>query len=226
MQILTTGVMEEFSKNVGINWTFFKICCMFWIFSPAEGNNISRVVGSTAILHCGINSNSTLNQLTWKMNSVILFSFTPQGSLHNSDEARRLDINMSLSESHLYALVIEKVQKTHEGNYTCEISTVEGVEEQKWELKITEEAVTGNVDKLNIAAAVVVPCMCCLVFLLALIVQHRCHKQRAVNRSRTSEMRPEELIYENCLETDVRQKRKPQVYNLPKTATRQGGVQY
>ncbi|KAI9530310.1 hypothetical protein NQZ68_004327 [Dissostichus eleginoides] len=108
---------------------------MFWIFSPADGNNISREVGSTAILPCDISSNSTLNQLTWKMNRVPLISFRPKESSHKSEEAKRLNINMS--ESDPYALVIERVQKSHEGNYTCEISTVMGVEECKWELKIT-----------------------------------------------------------------------------------------
>ncbi|KAK5920932.1 hypothetical protein CgunFtcFv8_024681 [Champsocephalus gunnari] len=217
--------MEDFSKYLGINWTFFLTCCMFWIFSPAEGNNISREVGSPAILYCNISSNSTLNQLTWKMNTVLLFSFKPKESLHKTEEAKRLNINMS--ESRPYALVIERVQKSHEGNYTCEISTVLGVDECKWELKITEEAVPGNLNKLMIVAAVVVPCVCCLILILALIILYRCHKQRAENCSRTSEMQPEEVIYENCLENDVIRQQHGNIQPLAfKTRSRQGGVQY
>ncbi|KAA8588057.1 hypothetical protein FQN60_001251 [Etheostoma spectabile] len=130
--------MEAFCKYLGINRTFSLICYMFWIFSPAEGNTISQVVGSKVTLPCNYESNSTLVQLTWKMNKNILFSYKPKTALHNSTIALNLSISMSMSESQMFALVIERVQKSHTGNYTCDINTFKGIEDQRrWDLIIT-----------------------------------------------------------------------------------------
>ncbi|XP_054470711.1 gap junction alpha-8 protein-like [Anoplopoma fimbria] len=199
-----TGGMKDFCNYLGINWRISLICCMFWIFSPAEGNTISEVVGSKVILHCKKEPNDTLAQLTWKMNRVTLYSFTPKQPLHISQEAHRLNIQMV--ESQLYELVIENVQKSHTGNYTCETTTDKRTQEQMWELLITERRKAGNI--LVIAVASMVPCVCCLIFILAWIILNRVRKQRAENHSPTAEMQEtEEDIYENCLETNVSQQR-------------------
>ncbi|XP_031151451.1 uncharacterized protein LOC116047083 [Sander lucioperca] len=192
MQILTTGGMEDFCKYLGINRTFSLICCMFWIFSPAEGNTISQVVGTKVTLPC--KSNSLLVQLTWKMDKNTLFTYKPKTPLHNYSIALNLSISMSMSESQMFALVIERVQKSHTANYTCEITTSNGVENQRWELIITEREEAGNMDKLVIAVATVVPCVCCLTFALAFIILQRVCKKRAEDQEE------EEDIYENCLE--------------------------
>lgn len=44
---------------------------------------------------------------------------------------------MSESESRLYPLIIESVQTSHGGNYTCETNTDTGAWEKEWELIIT-----------------------------------------------------------------------------------------
>lgn len=107
------------------------------MFPLTEGNTISEAVGSRVTLHCNNESISMLRQLTWKMKGVTLFSFNPQKPLHISEEAVRLNIHMSKSDNQLYALVIERVQESHTGNYTCETNTDTGVWERKWELIIT-----------------------------------------------------------------------------------------
>lgn len=105
--------------------------------SLSEGyTTISRVVGSKVILHCN-KSLSTFLQLTWKMNEVNLYSFKPKEPLHIHNEAIGLNINMSLSESEHYALVMNKAQKSHTGNYTCESIAIEGAWEHTWELIVT-----------------------------------------------------------------------------------------
>lgn len=217
MQTHTSGVMEDFSKYLGINRTFSLICCMFWIFSPAEGSTISEVVGSRVTLHCN-ESSSKLHQLTWKMNTVTLFSFNLKKPLHVAAEAVRL--NMNTSDHQPYVLVIERVQKSHTGNYTCEKNTDTGVWEQSWELLITEyeEGTKENRDKIAIAVAVVVPCVCCLIFVIVLkSILKRANKYRAESsvHSPAAEMEKTEDIYENCLEQQ-RGHNKPRHYN-PRT---------
>uniref|UniRef100_A0A8C4IPK2 Ig-like domain-containing protein n=1 Tax=Dicentrarchus labrax TaxID=13489 RepID=A0A8C4IPK2_DICLA len=100
---------------------------------------ISKVVGNRVVLHCDTEPNNKLTQLTWKMNGVNLFSFSPRKPLHTSDKAYNLSINMSLnnSESPQYALIIERVQTSHSGNYTCEKTSNDGPYSKHWELIIT-----------------------------------------------------------------------------------------
>ncbi|XP_028447951.1 uncharacterized protein LOC114564664 [Perca flavescens] len=199
MQILTTGGMEDSCKYLGINRTCSLICCMFWIFSPAEGNTILQVIGTNVTLPCKNESKSTLVQLTWKINKDILFSYKPQRPLYSSPIALNLNINMSMSESQMYALVIESLQKSHTANYTCEITTLNGIADPRsWELIITEREEAGHMDKLVIAVAAVVPCVCFLTFALAFIILQRVRKKRAEDQEQ------EEDIYENCLESQRR----------------------
>ncbi|KAL6100939.1 uncharacterized protein ACO6RY_07973 [Pungitius sinensis] len=193
--------MENFCNYFCINWTFSIICCIFWIFSLAEGGSISEVVGSTVILPCKDESNETLVQLTWKTNGTTLFSFKPQVDLHTSDEATRR--NIKITDSPPNALLIEDVQEFHSGNYTCEINTDARFLEQKWELIITGKS--ENV--LMITVASVVPCVCCLIFILAWIILHRVRIQRAEAHSPTAGREREEDIYENCLGMHVNQQR-------------------
>ncbi|XP_041806779.1 uncharacterized protein LOC121616170 [Chelmon rostratus] len=205
--------MKFFSKCLGINRTFSLICCMFWIFSPAEGKTISEVMGSRVILHCRNKSINKLIQLTWKMNDVTLFSFTPLKPLHVSPEALSLNIRMSESESQLHTLIIERAQKSHTGNYTCETNTAAGPEEQTWELIITENVDVKKWKKLVIAVAV--PCVCCLILIIALAILLRACKRRTETdiHSPTAEMQEQtEDIYENCLEAANRERRR---YNQP-----------
>ncbi|KAM8855333.1 uncharacterized protein AB9W97_020264 [Spinachia spinachia] len=185
--------MENFCNYFYINGTFSIIRCMFWIFSLAEGSSISKAAGSTVVLPCGDESNGTLVQLTWKVNGATLFSFKPQQRLHTSNEAPHR--NIKLTGSPLNALLIENVQESHTGNYTCEINTDARARELKWELIIT-----GKSENVLIAVASVVPCVCCLIFILAWIILHRVRIQRKVDGSPTAEMQErEEDIYENCL---------------------------
>ncbi|XP_042350379.1 uncharacterized protein LOC121948909 isoform X2 [Plectropomus leopardus] len=220
MQILTVGRMENFCKYLGFNGTFSLICCILWIFSPAEGKTISRVVGSRVILHCKNETKSTLSQLTWKMDKDILFTFNPSLPLYESSKAHNLTINMSLLESKQYALVIDRAHLSHTGNYTCEINTKELLEEQKWELIITEPVENGNSDKLMIAMAATVPCACCLIFIITLVILLKVHK-RAQAHSQTAEMvnikEREEDIYENCLETNQRRGYNQRQHYKPRT---------
>ncbi|KAK9537734.1 hypothetical protein VZT92_005325 [Zoarces viviparus] len=198
--------MEDFRNYLGIYWMFSVICCMFWIFSPAEGKTMSRVVGSTVILPCKNESNSTFNQLTWNRNGTKLFAFHPTRPLYIYEEALRLNINMS--ESELYPLVIESVQKSHTGNYTCEVQTDKRTEVRKWELIIADPELKKAGNMLVIAVASAVPCVCCLIFILAWIILHRVRKQRAEDHSPTAAMQEkEEDIYENCLEIEASQRR-------------------
>lgn len=92
--------------------------------------------GSTVTLQCSNQSLSTLRQLTWEMNGVNLFAFSPERPLHISARAASLEINMSLTERQLYALVIRRAQRSDAGNYTCVTATSTGIWEQKWELLV------------------------------------------------------------------------------------------
>ncbi|CAI5655877.1 unnamed protein product [Oreochromis niloticus] len=156
------------------------------------------MVGSTVTLHCSNNSISDLLQLTWRRNGTLLFSFRPQKTSNNSSvtlssnqktsdsriigshAAAILNLSISTLKSQLYALIIEGAQKYHEGNYTCEMTTDSGVFEQKWELMITENAEAEGPFKIHIAAAVVVPSLCFLIFILtAVIILRRVCKRRS-----------------------------------------------
>ncbi|XP_026231701.1 uncharacterized protein LOC113172873 [Anabas testudineus] len=172
-----------------------------------EGKTITEVVGSTVMLPCNQSVNK-INQLTWTMNSKTLLSYRPGGLLYTHPEAERLNITMSLSESERYTLIIKRAEKNHTGNYTCEATIAEkGILEQTWELIITDHEQTGNWIIPLIPVAVIVPCVCCLIFIFAMIILRRSCKCRAKSRHPTAEMRKQpEDIYENCLEIDVRQR--------------------
>ena len=71
------------------------------------------------------------------MNGVLLISFRPTEAQYISEEAHSLKIKMSLLESQLYPLIIERVQRFHMGNYTCDTAMHIGLLEEKWELIIT-----------------------------------------------------------------------------------------
>nr|XP_046261129.1 gap junction alpha-8 protein-like [Scatophagus argus] len=205
------GGMKDFPKYLSISWTFALICCMFPIFSPAGGKTISAMVGSRVVLHCGNKSNITFSQLTWKMNGLTFLSLIPQKSFYIDPKAQNLTMNISESKSQMYALIIEKAQMFHTGNYTCEINTDAGPWEHKSELIITEFPLNSegeNWNKLVIAAAVGVSCVCCLVFIIALtVLQRSCrHCAGTSIHSPTAEMQEQtEEIYENCLALDVNQ---------------------
>ncbi|XP_022596777.1 uncharacterized protein LOC111218653 [Seriola dumerili] len=206
--------MEAFSRYLGING-ILSLCCVFWIFSPAEGNPIFEAAGSRVILPCN-ETNSTLHQLTWRMNGLLLISFKPPEALYITKEAESLKMNISLSETQQYTLVIDRVQKSHTGNYTCDSTTSEGVLEQKWELIITGHEENWN--KL-IPVAVIVSCVCCLIFIIAWIILRRIYNRHAENgnQSHTAEMAQSEDIYENCLEINVRQQQNNQQPHYYKT---------
>ncbi|XP_018554294.1 uncharacterized protein LOC108901548 isoform X1 [Lates calcarifer] len=134
--------MEYLSRYLSTNKATSLICCVFWIFSPAEGDIISEVAGSSVSMHCNNNSINTLQQLTWRLNGVTLISFKPPTETYVNEKANSLNINMSKSESQLYALIIESLQESHIGNYTCDTATETGTWKQTWELiVITETAV-------------------------------------------------------------------------------------
>lgn len=216
--------METVSRYLDTNRTFTLICCFSCIFLQAEGSSTSWVVGSTVTLHCSSNSISDLLQLTWRRNRTHLFSFRPQKTSNNSSvtlssnrnmsdsriirshAAAILNLSMSTLESQLYALIIEGAQKYHTGNYTCETTTDLGVFEQKWELMITEEAEAGNKLKIHIAA-IMVPCVCFLIFIICVLTFLRqiC-KRQSENITQLTVTSPEHL-YENPLELEARQRR-------------------
>ncbi|XP_047457023.1 uncharacterized protein LOC125017654 [Mugil cephalus] len=194
--------MEDFSRYLSINWTLTLIlCCIFQILLPSEGNIISEVAGSTVTLTCNSNSIGGLSLLKWTMDGVHLFSFKPQEKLFATEEAVRLNMNMSQLESELYALIIEKAQVDHRGNYTCDMITNTGVWQQSWQLIITEKP--GELPDQIIAVAVGVPCVCFLIFVLVFILlRGLC----LLNNPPPAVEMPEqsEVIYETCLEIEVR----------------------
>ncbi|XP_041662845.1 uncharacterized protein LOC121522477 [Cheilinus undulatus] len=202
MKIFTTGGMEIFNRYTSITKAFSLMFFTCWIFSSTEGETVSAVAGIPVSLHCMNTSISTVKQLTWEMDSL-LFSFIPGKALHVTPEARSLNINMSKSEGELYALIIEEVQISHSGNYTCKTTTDVGVLEQTWELIITESKEEKHLNKLVIAAAVAVPCVCVLVFITTLTIIIKACKRQTGGSVYTfpEEMQgPREEIYENCLE--------------------------
>lgn len=129
----------------------------FSFFFLSETHRISQTAGSTVTLNCSNDSISSFTQLAWKMNRDNLFIIRSDGTsnsscvtLKNSSKvpeascvrypiAENLKLNVSMLKSQLYALTITRAQKSHTGNYTCEISTPMGVEDKKWELVITGE---------------------------------------------------------------------------------------
>ncbi|XP_036964608.1 uncharacterized protein LOC119025297 isoform X1 [Acanthopagrus latus] len=198
--------MEDFFKYMGISRTLCLIYCMFWMFSPADGATVSMVVGSRAIFHCANESISALAQLTWKKDGVTLFSLKPHNPIYASNETRELNINMSESESKLYPLIIESVQTSHGGNYTCETNSVTGAWEEQWELIIIEHVEGEN--RHTTVIAVAVPCVCCLIFIITLTVLHGVRKRRGRIIQETIQAPAAERhqaktedIYENCLES-------------------------
>ncbi|XP_063356278.1 uncharacterized protein LOC134646337 [Pelmatolapia mariae] len=223
MTFNTVG-METISRYLDISQTFTLICCFSCIFLQTEGNSTSWMVGSTVTLHCSNNSISNLLQLTWRRNGTHLFSFKAQKTSNNSSvtlssnqktsdsriirssAAAILNLSMSTLKSQLYALIIERAQKSHEGNYTCETTTDSGVFEQKWELMITEDAEAGNPLKIHIAA-IMVACVCFLIFIIcALTFLRQICKRQSENITQLTVTSPEHL-YENPLELEARQRR-------------------
>uniref|UniRef100_A0A668SXU6 Ig-like domain-containing protein n=1 Tax=Oreochromis aureus TaxID=47969 RepID=A0A668SXU6_OREAU len=112
---------------------------------------ITLTAGSTVTLHCSNNTIGDLLQLTWRRDGTLLFRFRPQKASNSgsvtlssnqktsdsriirSHAAATLNLTMSTLESQLYPLIIERAQKSHTGNYTCEMTTDFGLFEQKWE---------------------------------------------------------------------------------------------
>ncbi|XP_062258722.1 uncharacterized protein LOC133967337 isoform X2 [Platichthys flesus] len=198
--------MNDVSTYWSINRTLFRICCIFWIVSPAEGHVITKVEGSHVTLACNT-SNITVQQLTWKLNGVILISIkTEDPDLYTSKQAENLKINMSLSGTQLYALVIDSVHRAHAGNYSCDITALEGVWIHKLELIITEKKEDGkwskHVDVIVVATTVL--CVCCLTFIFTFIILRRVSHCRAEDNSEPAPvMEQTGDVYENCLEINV-----------------------
>ncbi|CAI5655878.1 unnamed protein product [Oreochromis niloticus] len=213
------AIDTDFSRYLGINWTLTLICCFFYIFLQAETHRISRTAGSTVTLNCSNDSISNLTQLAWKMNGDILFTIRPDETFNSSSKdskvrcvtsskAESLKLNVSMLKNQLYALTITRAQSSHTGNYTCEFSALKGVEEQKWELVITEDAEARNALNIPLAVVVIVPCTCFLIFLITIvIILRKVCKRRLRSRSPNSIMEQKEDIYENCLELENRQRR-------------------
>ncbi|XP_034549125.1 uncharacterized protein LOC117819776 [Notolabrus celidotus] len=195
--------MRNFHNYMNIYKTFPLMFYMFSMFLPTDGKTIIAKPDRTVNLPCNNKSISDLTQLMWKMNGDHhLFSFKPKQLLHISPEARNLSISMSDSESKLYALVLERAQKFHTGNYTCETTTNTGVWKQDWELIITESADdpenAGNWSKQAIIVATAVPCASILAFIIALTCMLTVCRNHAENPGDMHERT--EDIYENCLE--------------------------
>jgi len=95
------------------------------------------MTGSTVTLSCSNKSIDTLNQLTWKMNGENLFAWQNNTSIYISKKATSLNLEKPNLKSDLYELLIERAQKYHAGNYSCETTTKSGVHQNNWELVIT-----------------------------------------------------------------------------------------
>ncbi|XP_029967504.1 uncharacterized protein LOC115402945 isoform X2 [Salarias fasciatus] len=196
--------MEEVLKYLSINWTL--IFCLLNMFSSAEGSQISKTVGSPVSLHCNA-STSKFIQLTWNMNGVYLFSYSSGGELHYSPEAAALNLNVSTSASRLYALLIDKAQKHHTGNYSCESTTVAGIFSQNWELIVTERE-EKKLNVLMISVGTTVVCVCFLIFIFTWIfLRTVCKKDKEITINPIQEMQQTEDIYENCLKIEQRNKK-------------------
>ncbi|XP_030614828.1 uncharacterized protein LOC115801211 isoform X3 [Archocentrus centrarchus] len=196
--------MEDFSRYLGVNRTLAVIYCIVSVFLQADGNSISQTAGSTVTLQCSNMSINHFVQVAWAKDGDNLFSFMPQRTSNSSQKtsdskwiqslaAASLKVNMSTSESQLYALIIESAQKTHTGNYTCETTTDSGVFEQKWELLITADP-----HKNYVAAVVAVPCF--LIFIItALIILRGVRKRRSQNLTQPPRrlQQQREPVYEN-----------------------------
>ncbi|XP_030614058.1 uncharacterized protein LOC115800700 [Archocentrus centrarchus] len=212
--------MEDFSKYLGINRTLALICCILYTSLQADGNSIFQMTGNTVTLQCSNMSINCLIQVAWMRDGDNLFSFKLQRTSNSSQKtldskwiqypaAASLKVNMSTSESQLYALIIESAQKNHTGNYTCATTTDSGVFDQKWELIITEDVEAGNPHKTHVAAAVIVPCVCFLIFIItALTILIGVCQQRSENTTRSPRAtsgEQREHIYENPLELEAHQ---------------------
>ncbi|XP_061579357.1 uncharacterized protein LOC133445870 isoform X2 [Cololabis saira] len=181
------------------------MCCIFWTFLPAESSIvISTTAGSAVTLPCKNRPNATVRLLTWELNGDNVFTFRTKGKqLSKSAKALNLSLKMSTSENELYALTIERVQRSHAGNYTCRGTTVRGLFDQSWTLVVTEGP--KHIIIIIIAAASGVPCLCLLIFLPAWIIKRRARRRRAMRVLQSAER--EEPIYDNCLEIERHQNR-------------------
>ncbi|XP_069389749.1 uncharacterized protein [Paralichthys olivaceus] len=209
--------MDDVSAYLSINRTLFLICCNFWISSLAEGKVITKMVGGRVTLACNV-STITVQQLTWRFNGAALISYKPQvAALYRSEEAESLKINMSLSGTEPYALVIDGVQRSHAGNYSCNLAALEGLWEQNWELIITEKREAGEWHVFIVASTVLF--VCCLIFIITLTILQRVDKSRSQDNNQPAPVT--ELtgdIYENCLEMNVGHQRSCQPHHNMRTA--------
>lgn len=187
---------------------FSVICSVFWAYWSAEAKTrITQPVGSKVTLNCCNTSIDTTSLAVWKMNGKQLFSLRNKGkNIITYNESVHLNLKISESEIQLYALIIENAQKSHQGNYTCETSTDQGLLEENWELIITEgDKGTGL---MNIAVIAAVPSACFLIIISVLVIL-TIRKHRSINRS-PAEIRQQkqtEEIYENHLEIQRRHAR-------------------
>ncbi|XP_030614849.1 uncharacterized protein LOC115801229 [Archocentrus centrarchus] len=219
--------MEDLSRYLGFNKTLALICWFIFIFLQADGTRICKTAGSPVTLNCSNNLIISFTQLTWKRNGDNLFTFRSDGTsnsscvtLNSSQKASNircvrshaaaiLNLNMSTSESQLYALIIESAQKTHTGNYSCETSMIEGILEQKWELIIDDDdEESENPFKIHISAAVIIPCVCFLIIITVLIILTGVCKRCSQNTKSPSVIKgQQEDIYENTLELEAHHRR-------------------
>ncbi|XP_029980091.1 uncharacterized protein LOC115411934 isoform X1 [Sphaeramia orbicularis] len=181
-------------------WTSSLMCCIFWISSAEERNTLSTVVGSTVTLRCRNESLDTLTQVIWKRNGKALFSVEMQSPVYQFPEASSLKINMSVSKNELYPLITERVQKEHEGNYTCETTLPSEIYRAKWELII----ITENEDAKNLWTVVpVVICICnLLVFDISWTILQLYKRLTGNNTESPTAETQTEVIYEPCLDMD------------------------
>ncbi|XP_023806580.1 uncharacterized protein LOC105356837 [Oryzias latipes] len=196
--------MLHFSRNVGLSGAM--ICYITWTFCNADATKISGTAGGTVTLNCNA-SISNLSQLTWELNGELLFVFTTldNGDLFETSAAStlnlKLNLNLNRSDIQRYALVIEKANEFHSGNYTCETTTGQGISKQTWELLITEKPESVHI--YIYVTAVAVP-VCVLLILVCVVFWIRSSKQKPkkIIRSLRPKKQQAEEVYENCLEID------------------------
>ncbi|XP_028292437.1 uncharacterized protein LOC114455410 isoform X2 [Gouania willdenowi] len=172
------------------------------VFAAEKQIEISTVVGSSVTLHCANDSTGDLTGVTWRTDNSTIFTYVPD---KNSNVLPIADFNrkMFLSESELYALVIDNVQKSDAKNYTCEINTNKGLWELRYEVIVKDE--DGRKVDFLIPVFATVPFVFFLMLVLAWILLRKCckkHKENDVVSPGTGQ--DADCVYENYLEGEKR----------------------
>ncbi|XP_039599621.1 uncharacterized protein LOC120522910 [Polypterus senegalus] len=115
--------------------------------AAVAGVHVEVTLRGTVTFNCNA-SHDNIVQLNWKKSSScaseLLFAYTANETFINTTTER-----IKWSKENPLTLHITDVQSSDEGNYSCDVTSTQGVKDMKWELTVRLETAVPNTEMLK-----------------------------------------------------------------------------